>query len=166
MAAKKKASPQKSEPAGQKRTIAENRKARFKYEIHEQIECGIVLVGSEVKSLRENKISMDEAYVKVRQNELWLVGADIAEYQQATIWNHDRRRPRKLLVHKRQLGKLAARAQEKGFTLVPLQIFFNERGIVKLIVGVGRGKKTHDKRQAIKTAEAQRSIQRAMKSKR
>jgi SsrA-binding protein len=166
MATKKKKTDANPQTGGQQRNISENRKARFKYEILEQIECGIVLVGSEVKSLRENKISLDEAYVKVRGQEIWLIGADIAEYRQATIWNHDRRRPRKLLVHKRQLQKLSAKAQEKGFTLVPLHIFFNERGIVKLMVGVGKGKKTHDKRQTIKSAEAKRSIARAMKTKR
>jgi SsrA-binding protein len=164
-AKKQKPDPKKSD-MGQKRNIAENRKSRFKYEIFEQIECGVVLVGSEVKSLRENKISLDEAYVRVKGDELWLVGADIAEYKQATIWNHDRKRSRKLLVQRGQLRKLATKAKEKGFTLVPLQIYFNERGIVKVMVGVGRGKKLHDKRQTLKTNEARRSIDRAMKNKR
>ncbi len=167
MAAAKKQKPDPKKSAeGQKRNISENRKSRFKYEIFEQIECGVVLVGSEVKSLRENKISLDEAYVRVKGDELWLVGADIAEYKQATIWNHDRKRNRKLLVQRGQLRKLATKAKEKGFTLVPLQIYFNERGIVKVMVGVGRGKKLHDKRQTLKTNEARRSIDRAMKNKR
>ncbi len=164
MSPSKKAKKTKPEALGtQRKNISENRKARFKYEIVEQIECGIILVGSEVKSLRDNNISLDESYVRVKGNELWLVGADIAEYKQATLWNHDRRRPRKLLVHANQMRKLASRAQEKGFTLIPLQIYFNERGIVKLIVGVGKGKKMHDKREALKTADSRRSIDRAMK---
>lgn len=164
MSPAKKSKKEKSQvvPTG-RRNIAENRKARFKYEIIEQIECGIVLLGSEVKSLRDNQISMDEAYVRVKDDELWLVGADIAEYKQATLWNHDRRRPRKLLVHSGQLKKLTARAQEKGFTLVPLHIYFNDRGIVKLLVGVGKGKKLHDKRQTLKEADTKRHIDRAMK---
>lgn len=152
-------------PTDQTRHISENRKASFKFEILEQIECGIVLLGSEVKSLRENRISLDEAYVRVRDGELWLVGADIAEYRQATIWNHAPRRPRKLLVHKRQLGKISVRAHEKGLTLIPLRMYFNNRGIIKLMVGVCRGKKLQDKRQSLKTADAKRSMDRATRRK-
>lgn len=150
---------------GQARVISENRKAGFKYEILEQIECGIVLVGSEVKSLRENKVSLDEAYVRVRDGELWLVNADIAEYRQATIWNHPTRRPRKLLVHKRQMDKLTMRAREKGLTLIPLRMLFNERGIIKLVAGVCRGKKLHDKRESLKKADASRNMARAVRRK-
>jgi SsrA-binding protein len=119
-----------------------------------------MLVGSEVKSLREGKVALDEAYVRVRDGGLWLVSADIPEYKQATIWNHDPKRPRKLLVHQRQYGKLAARVREKGLTLVPLQMYFNARGIVKVVVGVCRGKKLHDKRQSLKDADARRQIAR------
>ncbi len=143
------------------RSISENRKARYRYEVMEQLECGVMLVGSEVKSLREGKVSLDEAYVRVRDNALWLVSADIPEYKQATIWNHDPKRPRKLLVHQRQYGKLAARVREKGLTLVPLQMYFNARGIVKVLVGVCRGKKLHDKRQTLKESDARRQIARA-----
>lgn len=163
MAQSKKSKADKNEPKSNRRSITENRKARFKYEVFEQIECGVVLVGSEVKSLRENRISLDEAYVRVKGSELWLVGADIAEYQQATIWNHDRRRSRKLLVQRGQLRKLAVRTQERGYTLVPLGMYFNDRGIVKVLVGVARGKKVHDKRETLKTHDAKRSIDRAMK---
>ncbi len=166
---KKKQSDEAKKPApaagGQERHISENRKAAFKFEILEKIECGVVLVGSEVKSLRENRISLDEAYVRIREGELWLVGADIAEYRQATIWNHSPRRPRKLLVHRKQLDKLSVRAHEKGLTLIPLRIYFNERGIVKLSVGVCRGKKMHDKRQALKTADAKRTMDRVTRRK-
>ena len=152
--------------AGQGKNISENRKARHKFEIMEQIECGMVLLGSEVKSLRDGKISLDEAYVRLRKDNLWLIGANIAEYKQATIWNHDPLRPRKLLVHRQQLGKLEAKAMEKGLTLVPLRIYFNARGIVKLMVGVGRGKKLHDKRESMKKADVKRDIDRAMRNRR
>jgi SsrA-binding protein len=170
MAKSKKKKPddaKKSAPGagGQERHISENRRAGFKFEILEQIECGMVLLGSEVKSLRENRVSLDEAYVRVRDGELWLVGADIAEYRQATIWNHSPRRPRKLLVKKRQLEKLSVRSHEKGLTLIPLRLYFNERGIVKLMVGVCKGKKLHDKRESLKTADAKRSMDRAVRRK-
>lgn len=154
------------QPAGQTRGISENRKASFRFEILEQVECGIVLLGSEVKSLRENRVSLDEAWVRVREGELWLVAADIAEYRQATIWNHEPRRPRKLLVHRRQLNKLVMRAREKGLSLIPLRMYFNDRGIIKVVVGVGRGKKLHDKRESLKKAEAKRSIDRAVRRRR
>jgi SsrA-binding protein len=166
-AARKKSNDKKSKSSasdGQSRNIAENRKARYRFEVLEQLECGLQLYGSEVKSLREGKISLDEAYVRIRQGELWLVNADIAEYRQANRWNHDPKRPRKLLVHARQLGKLTSRAQEKGMTLVPLRIYFNARGIVKVMVGVCRGKKLFDKRETQKTRDAKRDLDRAMKA--
>ena len=155
---------QKNSEAGQSRTISENRRARHRFEILEQIECGIVLLGSEVKSLRDGHVSLDEAYVRIQDNDLWLVGADIAEYRQANIWNHAPRRPRKLLVHAKQLTKLSQRAYEKGMTLVPLRVYLNARGLIKLQVGVCRGKKLHDKRESIKSADVKRQIDRAMKS--
>lgn len=148
------------------RNVSENRKARHRYEILEQLECGIMLVGSEVKSLRDGKISLDEAWVRLRDGALWMVDADIPEYRQATIWNHEPKRPRKLLVHRTQLNKLAARIREQGLTLVPLRVYFNARGIAKVVVGIGRGKQMHDKRQTIKDRESNRSIQRAMRGKR
>ena len=150
-------------PDGSK-NIAENRKARHKFEILEKLECGIVLHGSEVKSLRDGKISLDEAYVRIRNKEIWLVGADIAEYRQANHWTHAPKRPRKLLVHAKQLDKLSARANEKGFTLVPLRIYLNARGIVKLMVGVCKGKKLFDKREDQKKKDVKRDIDRAMKA--
>ena len=160
----KKSTSSKAKPGeGQGKTISENRKARHRFEIIESIECGIVLIGSEVKSLREGNISLDEAYVRVMEKELWLVGADIAEYRQASFWNHKPKRLRKLLVHHREFEKLSVRAFEKGLTLIPLRMYFNARGIVKLIVGVGRGKKLHDKRESLKNADAKRQISREMK---
>ncbi len=168
--ASKKSSKKKSAKAGQKsggsKTISENRKATHKYEILEQIECGIMLLGPEVKSLRDGKLSLAEAYVRVENGDLWLIGADIAQFKQASFWNHQPKRQRKLLVHKRELNKLSERAFEKGLTLVPLRMFFNARGIVKVIVGVGRGKKTHDKRESKKAADAKRQIGREMRERR
>jgi SsrA-binding protein len=145
------------------RPIAENRKARHRFEVLETLECGVALVGSEVKSLRDGKVSLEEAYGRVRSGELWLVGCDIPEYTQATIWNHEPRRPRKLLVHGRELRKFAGQAHEKGLTLVPLKVYFNERGIAKILMGLCRGRKLHDKREVLKKAAVQRDLQRAMR---
>ncbi len=148
----------------QDRPIADNRKARHRFDVLETLECGIVLAGSEVKSLRDGKISLEEAYGRVRDGELWLVGCDIPEYTQATIWNHAPRRPRKLLVHQRELRKFAGQAHEKGLTLVPLKVYFNQRGIAKVLMGLCRGRKLHDKREAMKKADIRRDLQRAMRS--
>lgn len=161
------AAKQPAKPAeAAEQNISENRKARHRYEVLEKIECGVVLLGSEVKSLRDHKVSIDEAYARVRDGELWLVGADIAEYKQATLWNHEPKRVRKLLVQKRQLAKLSGRTTEKGLTLVPLRIYFSPRGLVKVQIGVCRGKKLHDKRETLKANEARRSIDREMRKKR
>ncbi len=147
----------------QGRPVAENRKARHKYAVIDTLECGIVLVGSEVKSLREGKISLDESYGRVRNGEVWLVGCDIPEYKQAAHWNHDPKRPRKLLMHTREVLKFANQAHEKGLTLVPLKVYFNERGVAKLLLGLCRGRKLHDKREKLKQAEVKRDIDRAMR---
>lgn len=152
--------------AGQSKTIAENRKARHRYEIIEQLECGVVLVGSEVKSLRNGKISLDEAYVRYQRDALWLIGANIAAYSHSSVWNHEHKRPRKLLVRRRQLETLQDYAVQKGLTLVPLRVYFNSRGLVKLIVGVCRGKKLHDKRETMKKADVKRHIDREMRKRR
>lgn len=145
------------------RPIADNRKARHRFDVIETLECGIALAGSEVKSLRNGKISLDEAYGRVRHGEFWLIGCDIPEYTQATIWNHAPKRPRKLLAHRRELRKFAGKAHEKGLTLVPLKVYFNERGIAKVLMGLCRGRKLHDKRQAMKNADVRRDLQRAMR---
>lgn len=145
------------------RPIAENRKARHRFDVLETLECGIALVGSEVKSLRNGKISLDESYGRVRDGEFWLIGCDIPEYTQATIWNHDPKRPRKLLVHARELKRFVGRAHEKGLTLVPLRVYFNARGIAKVLIGLCRGRKLHDKREALKRADAARDVQRALR---
>jgi SsrA-binding protein len=147
----------------QRRSIAENRKARHRFEVLDTLECGVALVGSEVKSLRNGKLSLDEAYARVRGGEVWLVGADIAEYTQASVWNHEPKRPRKLLLHRRELEKFAAQAHEKGLTLVPLKMYFNDRGVAKVLLGLCRGRKMHDKREALKKADARRQIERAVR---
>lgn len=145
------------------RPICSNRRAAHQYEILDKIECGIVLKGSEVKSLRDGKVSLEEAYARMKEGELWLVGCDIAIYPQASLMNHEPRRPRKLLLHKAQLHKFAEQAGHKGLTLVPLSMYFS-RGVVKVKLAVGRGKKLHDKRETLKKKEAQREISRAMRA--
>jgi SsrA-binding protein len=144
------------------KVIAENRKARHKYNVLDTLECGIALVGSEVKSLRNGKLSLDEAYGRVRNGELWLVGSNIAEYTQANRMNHDPVRPRKLLIHRREISKFANLAKEKGLTLVPLKMYF-KNGRAKVLMGLCRGKKLHDKREALKKADSRREMERAMR---
>ncbi len=139
--------------------ISQNRKARHNYTVLDTLECGIVLVGSEVKSLRNGRVSLDEAYARLKGDEVWLIGCDIAEYLEASRFNHNPRRPRKLLLHRRELKRFAHRAMEKGLTLVPLEMHF-KRGLAKVVLGICRGKQRHDKREAMKKAEAQRDIQR------
>ncbi|TBX28255.1 SsrA-binding protein SmpB [Nioella sediminis] len=128
------------------KVIAENRRARYDYAIEDDIECGIVLQGSEVKSLREGGSNIAESYAAVDEGELWLVNSYIAPYAQAKTWGHEERRRRKLLVSKKELSKLWNATQRQGMTLVPLVIYFNHKGIVKLKIGIAKGKKTQDKR--------------------
>jgi SsrA-binding protein len=159
-------SPGKSAPKAKElevRLVAENRKARFRFEILDSLECGIALVGSEVKSLRDGKLSLEEAYARVKEGEVWLVGADIAEYKQASIWNHIPKRPRKLLMKRVEIRKFADLAHEKGLTLVPLKVYFTGRGVAKVLLGLCRGKKLHDKRETMKKADAKLDIDRAMR---
>lgn len=162
----KKSEPKKSASGAQGATntiISENRKASFRYEVIEHVECGMVLLGSEVKAMRSGKVSLEEAYGRVKSGELWLINSDIAEYREATRWNHSPKRPRKLLVHKRQYQQLSRRAQERGLTLIPLKLYFNPRGIAKLLLGICKGKRIHDKRETLKEADAKRRIDRSMK---
>jgi SsrA-binding protein len=163
-ASKGKATP-KASAAPTIKVICDNRKAKHKYEILDGMECGVMLVGSEVKSLRNGKCELDEAYGRVRGDTLWLVGCDIAEYPQATVWNHEPKRPRQLLVHKREMLKFIGRANEKGLTLVPLRMYFNERGIVKCEMALCKGLRLHDKREKLKKSDAQRDIARAVRRK-
>ena len=145
------------------RSIAENRKARHKFNVLDTLECGIVLVGSEVKSLRNGRLSLDEAYGRVRNDEVWLVGSDIAEYNEASRMNHDPKRPRKLLLHRREIRKFANKAHEKGLTLVPLKMYF-KNGRAKVLLGLCQGKKMHDKRATVKDRDWKRQQARILKS--
>ena len=144
------------------KTVAENRKARHRYEVLDSLECGIVLHGSEVKSLRNGHVSLDESYARVLDGEVWLVGCDIQEYYEASRMNHESRRKRKLLLHRAQIQKFANQAHEKGLALVPLKLYFKQ-GRAKLLLGLCRGKKLHDKRESLKKADSQRTIQREMR---
>ena len=136
--------------------IADNRRARYDYAIEETVECGIVLEGSEVKSLRGGGTQISDAYAAVEHGELWLVNAYIAPYVQAKTFGHDEKRRRKLLVRARELARLWNATQRQGMTLVPLSMYFNGKGIAKLKIGIAKGKKAHDKRQT----EAKRDWQR------
>lgn len=126
--------------------IAENRRARYDYAIADDLECGIALMGSEVKSLRLNSANIAESYAGVDDGELWLVNSYIAKYDRAKTFGHEERRRRKLLVSKRELARLWSETQRKGMTLIPMVMYFNHRGIAKLKIGIAKGKKNHDKR--------------------
>ena len=156
-------SSKKKSPAASsnERVISENRKARHNYAVLDSLECGIVLVGSEVKSLREGRISLEEAYGRLKGDEVWLVGCDIPEYIDASRFNHQPKRQRKLLMHRREIKRFAHRAYEKGLTLVPLKMYF-KGGKAKVLLGICKGKKMHDKRETLKKAEADRNIRRSM----
>ena len=132
------------------KVIADNRRARFAYAISDTLEAGIMLVGSEVKSLRGGKSTISESYAQVKDGELFLINAYIPEYNQASRFNHEPKRPRKLLVRKREAGKLAAAIQREGMTLIPLKMYFNAKGRAKLELGIAKGKKLHDKRETEK----------------
>ncbi len=144
------------------RPIAENRKARRQYDVLDTLECGIVLVGSEVKSLRKGTVSLDEAYGRIKQGEVWLMKSDIGEYVEANQFNHDPKRPRKLLMHRREIRKFANKAYEQGLTLVPLKMYFKE-GRAKVLLGICKGRKLYDKREVLKKRTMQRDINRAIR---
>lgn len=140
------------------RLVGENRKARFQYEILDRYEAGLVLRGTEVKSLRQGKISLDEAYARLDGEELWLIGANIPEYSHGNLSNHEPKRKRKCLLHQRELRKLRESSQVKGLTLVPLRVYFGGRGFAKVTIAVGRGRKLHDKREHLKAKDARREM--------
>ena len=143
--------------------ITKNRKAWHDYFILEQMEAGIALQGTEVKSLRAGRANLKDSYARVQEGELWLFGVHISPYEQGNRYNHDPERPRKLLLHKREIWRLMGRVQEKGLTLVPLSLYF-KRGNVKVELGLAKGKAEHDKREAIAQRESDREIARALKS--
>jgi SsrA-binding protein len=141
---------------GGQKLIAENRKARYEYELLERFEAGLVLQGTEVKSLRDGRVSLAQAYADVRDGEIWLLGADIAIYDAGTHANHEPTRPRKLLLHRDEIASLIGKVAQRGLTLVPLRLYFNDRGKAKLKLGIAKGKKLADKR----ATEAKRDWQR------
>lgn len=145
------------------RVICRNRRARHDYDILDTLECGIELAGSEVKSIRAHKISIEEAYARIEDGELWLLGCDIQPYPQANLMNHEPRRPRKLLLRKRELRKFAEDASHQGLTLVPLDIHFSQRGLVKATIAVAKGRKLHDKRERMKKESAAKEMRAAIR---
>jgi len=147
----------------QGKVVAENRKARHNYHLEDTFEAGIALVGTEVKSLREGRANIAEAYAEIRDGEAWLINAHIPEYTHGNIFNHEPRRPRKLLLHKREIKRLMGAVDRRGYTLVPLRIYFNARGTAKLLVALAKGKRKVDKRQDIKQRDWQRRKQRLLK---
>ena len=144
------------------KTVAVNRRARHDYAVEETLEAGIVLTGTEIKSIRAGRANLAEAYARIEHGEAWLIGAHIAPYEQGNRNNHEPTRVRKLLLHRDQISELIGRTQAKGFTLVPLKLYIRG-GIAKLELGVARGKKAYDKRRAIAERDARRELERATK---
>lgn len=143
--------------------VAENRRARYDYEILDTLEAGIMLTGTEVKSLRLGKAQITESYASPERGELWLINAHIPEYLQANRFNHEEKRPRKLLVSKKQLAELSEGVERSGNTIVPLKLYFNEHGKAKLLIGLAKGKKSFDKRETEKNRDWNREKNRLMK---
>ena len=146
------------------KVVTSNRRARHDHEILETYEAGMVLVGSEVKSLRDGQANLKDSYAVVRDGELWLIGCHIAPYAFSRLGGHVPERERKLLLHRREIDRVAAKTAEKGLTLVPLRIYFQD-GKAKIELGLGRGKRTYDKRQSLKAKEQKREMDRAMRRK-
>jgi SsrA-binding protein len=146
------------------RPICQNRRAFHEYTISERLECGIALTGTEVKSLREGASSLEDAYAKVDNGEVWLIGSEIPEYSMAHRMNHKPKRPRKLLLHRREIEKFAGKASQRGYTLVPLRMYF-KRGRAKVELGIARGKHLYDKREALKRADHERDMKRVLSRK-
>lgn len=143
--------------------LAKNRKARFNYTIEDSVECGIVLEGTEVKSFRAGNISFPDAFAEIREGEVWLIGLHVTPYVYSSIFNHDPDRPKKLLLHREEIKRLARKVDEKGFTLVPLE-FYLKNGIIKVEIGICRGKKVFDKRADIRERDVKRDLQREIRS--
>ena len=145
------------------KTVAENRKARFSYEVLDTVEAGLVLTGTEVKSLRQGQANIQDSYASVEGGEIWLINSYLPEYLQANRFNHEPRRRRKLLLNKREMAKLSQSIDREGMTLVPLKVYFNDQGRAKLLLAVGRGKKLHDKSESEKQRDWSREKGRLMK---
>jgi SsrA-binding protein len=151
--------PPKHRDDDDEKPICRNKRAFHDYEITDRVECGIVLTGTEVKSLRDGQASLEDAYARLTDGEVWLLGSEIPEYRMGNIMNHKPKRPRKLLLKRREIAKFAGKATQRGFTLVPLRMYF-KKGLAKVEIAIARGKQLHDKRQALKKTEAQREMKR------
>ncbi|MFC3210376.1 SsrA-binding protein SmpB [Planomicrobium okeanokoites] len=147
---------------GSGNVIAQNKKAGFDYFIEETMEAGIVLQGTEIKSARNGKVQLKDAFVRIRGGEAWISNMHISPYEQGNIFNHDPTRSRKLLLHKKQIRELEGHSKEQGVTIVPLKMYLKD-GFAKVLIGVGKGKKNYDKREDLKKKDAKREIDRAMK---
>ncbi|MEX2455308.1 MAG: SsrA-binding protein SmpB [Rhodospirillaceae bacterium] len=143
---------------------AQNRRARHEYEIEDTLEVGIMLTGSEVKALRQGRANIAESYAKAQNGEIWLINAHIPEYKQAGQFNHEPRRPRKLLLHRREVERLVGATDREGMTLIPLKLYFNRRGIAKIELGLGKGKKHFDKRETEKKRDWDRQKARLLRN--
>jgi len=150
---------------GTEKTITLNRKARHDYSVEESMEAGIVLSGTEIKSLRAGKVSLSQSFARPERGELWLLNAYIAPYEAGNRYNHEPTRPRKLLLHREEIDRLAGKATQKGFTLVPLRLYL-KKGLAKLELGLAKGKKLYDKRESIAQRQAKREIERTLKTSR
>ena len=150
----------------QRKVVATNRKAYHDYFIEEKFEAGIVLKGTEVKSLRDRRVNLQDSYASVKEGEVFLHHCHISPYSHGNIMNHDPIRTRKLLLHRKEINKLLGKTQQKGLTLIPLRIYFSERGQAKVELGLAKGKKHHDRRESIKAREAGREVERAIKERR
>lgn len=156
----------KATPENQKRgprTVATNRKARFEYFIEESMEAGIVLTGTEIKSVRDGRVNIGDGFVLIREGEAWLVNVHIAHFEQGNRFNHDETRQRKLLLHRSQIAHLHSQATQRNWTIIPLKMYINDRGRAKVEIGLARGKQVHDKRQTIAKRESERELRRVLK---
>lgn len=146
------------------KTICQNRKAYHDYSIEESFEAGIALTGTEIKSIRGGRVNLSDGFARPEDGELWLYNIHIAKYDPGSRANHEPTRPRKLLLHRRQINELGGKAAQKGFTLVPLKLYLNKRGIAKVEIGLARGKKVYDKRETMSQRQADREMERAIKT--
>jgi len=144
------------------KVLARNKRAFFNYEIEESLECGIELLGTEVKSIKSSRFSFSDSYARVLNNELWLIGLHVSEYTHGNLFNHEPERSRRLLVHKQELKHLKRKIDERGYTVVPLR-FYLKNGLIKVEVGLGRGKKNYDKRESIKQKDLKREAMRELR---
>lgn len=149
-------------PRGNGKTIAQNKKARHDFSIEETFEAGIVLQGTEIKSIRNGRINLKDSFARVNKGEVYLHNMHISPYEQGNIYNHDPTRARKLLLHRKEINQLIGQTQQKGYSLVPLKVYI-KNGVAKVLIGVGRGKKKYDKREDLKRKQQKREIDRAIK---